>query len=150
VEITEHTLITDYPAVQAAVLRLQEAGLQIAVDDGGAGYAGLNHIYLLRPDIIKIDIRLAQGIDTDPVRMALARSLVAVAAEIDALVVAEGVETAAESATLADLGIHFGQGFLLARPGPLPAPDMAAPVPDMAPAAAPLSWPLRMLASYHF
>lgn len=120
VELTEHYQVHDYPALVAVTEQLRAAGILIAVDDAGAGFASLSHILQLRPDIIKLDITLTRGIESDPVRMALARSLVGFAADIGAMLIAEGIETAAEHEKLRSLGVQLGQGFFMARPGPLP------------------------------
>ncbi|GAA2506388.1 hypothetical protein Ahu01nite_057260 [Winogradskya humida] len=120
VEVTEHTAVTDYPALNEVTGRLREANVLIVVDDAGAGFASLQHILQLRPDIIKLDISLTRDIDADPVRSALARSLVSFAAEVGARLVAEGIETRAEHDKLRTIGVDFGQGYFLAKPGPLP------------------------------
>lgn len=120
VELTEHYQVHDYPALVAVTEQLRAAGILIAVDDAGAGFASLSHILQLRPDIIKLDITLTRGIEGDPVRMALARSLVGFAEDIGAMLIAEGIETAAEHDKLRSLGVKLGQGYFMARPGPLP------------------------------
>lgn len=120
VEITEHTRVPDYAVLTAVTERLRAAGVLIVVDDAGAGYASLSHILQLRPDIIKLDISLTRDIDTDPARAALARSLTDFAVECGARIVAEGVETRAEYDRLCTLGVHFAQGYYVAKPGPLP------------------------------
>jgi EAL domain-containing protein (putative c-di-GMP-specific phosphodiesterase class I) len=120
VEITEHSQVPDYPALRKVTERLRAAGVLIVVDDAGAGYASLRHILQLRPDVIKLDISLTRDIDKDPVRAALARSLMGFAAEADARILAEGVETRAEYDKLRAIGVHFAQGYYLAKPGPLP------------------------------
>lgn len=120
VELTEHTQVHDYPSLVKVTEELRAAGIPIAVDDAGAGFASLSHILQLRPDIIKLDITLTRGIDVDPVRMALARSLVGFAQDIGALLIAEGIETNAEHEKLQSLGVRLGQGYFMARPGPLP------------------------------
>lgn len=119
VEITEHTRVSDYTELNEAIALIRDAGVLIAVDDAGAGFASLRHILALRPDIIKLDISLTRDVDTDPVRGALARSLVSFASEVGARLVAEGVETRAEHDRLRSIGVDFGQGYFLARPGPL-------------------------------
>jgi EAL domain-containing protein (putative c-di-GMP-specific phosphodiesterase class I) len=116
VEITEHTPINDYQRLNADLKPLRAAGINIVVDDAGAGFASLSHILQLRPDTIKLDISLVRGIDADPVRRALARSLVTFAHEIGAALIAEGVETEAERSTLAALGAVYGQGYLWGKP----------------------------------
>lgn len=120
VEITEHTPVGDYPAVLAVTQRLRAAGVRVAVDDAGAGFASLRHVLQLRPDAIKLDIDLVRGIDTDPVRQALARAVGTFAAALPSWLVAEGIETEEERQALLDLGVVYGQGYLLGRPGPLP------------------------------
>ncbi|GAA3338449.1 hypothetical protein GCM10020358_18550 [Amorphoplanes nipponensis] len=120
VELTEHTQVHDYPSLITVTEQLRAAGILIAVDDAGAGFASLSHILQLRPDIIKLDITLTRGIDIDPVRMALARSLVGFAEDIGAMLIAEGIETLAEHEKLRSLGVRLGQGYFMARPGPLP------------------------------
>lgn len=124
-EVTEHGRIDDYPSVNRALDVLRREGVRIAVDDVGAGYAGLHHLVQLRPDFIKMDQCLTRDIDTDPVRRALAAALVIFAQEIDGLVLAEGVETAAELGVLIGAGVHQAQGVYLAPPGPLPLPASA-------------------------
>lgn len=122
-EITEHDAVDDY-ATLVVGLRGLAPGVRIAVDDAGAGYAGLRQILEMRPDVVKMDISLVRGIDTDPARRALASAMVAFAADTGATVLAEGIETAGELGTLRSLGVSLGQGFLLARPAP--APGLAA------------------------
>ena len=122
IELTEHAPIDDYEEINAALDVLRSRGVRIAVDDAGAGYAGLQQILRLRPDVIKLDLTLTRGIDADPVRRALASALRSFADETGAQVVAEGIETVGELEQLRSLGVQWGQGYLLARPGPLPVP----------------------------
>jgi EAL domain-containing protein (putative c-di-GMP-specific phosphodiesterase class I) len=119
VEITEHEPVESYDDLNMVRSRFRRDGIRVAIDDAGAGYASLHHILKLAPDIIKLDIGLTRDIDRDPVRRALAASLVVFANETNAIVTAEGIETAGEFATLHDLGVPWGQGFFMARPGPL-------------------------------
>jgi EAL domain-containing protein (putative c-di-GMP-specific phosphodiesterase class I) len=118
VEVTEHTPVQDYAALTAVTDRLKAAGLPVAVDDAGAGFASLRHVLQLRPTVIKLDLALVRGIDGDPVRRALVRAVAEFARGIDAHLVAEGIETPQERDALLDLGIRLGQGYLLGRPGP--------------------------------
>ncbi len=117
VEITEHAPVEDYAALRDALALLRSRGVQLMVDDAGAGFSSFRHILDLRPDVIKLDLSLTRDIDTDPLRRALAASLLAFADEIGATIVAEGIETVDELVALQALGVHHGQGFLLARPG---------------------------------
>jgi EAL domain-containing protein (putative c-di-GMP-specific phosphodiesterase class I) len=125
IELTEHARVADYGALRGALDGLRHRGLRVAVDDAGAGYAGLNHLLQLLPDLLKLDIELIRNIHLDPVRRSLAASLLWFSNEIDATVIAEGIETADELAVLGDLGVALGQGYHLARPGPLPVGDLA-------------------------
>lgn len=120
-EITEHDEIDHacYQEITRITQPLRAAGLRLAVDDAGAGYASFKHILHLAPDIIKLDISITRNIDSDLSRQALAASLVYFAQATHGRLVAEGVETAAELATLRQLGIGLGQGFALAKPMPL-------------------------------
>jgi EAL domain-containing protein (putative c-di-GMP-specific phosphodiesterase class I) len=121
-EITEHEPIENYDELLGALKPLRDRGVGIAIDDAGAGYSSFRHILLIKPDVIKLDISITRGIDQDASRRALATALLSFAAEIDAKLVAEGVETTAEKETLQELGATLGQGYLFARPGPLPLP----------------------------
>ena len=100
--------------------------MRVAVDDAGAGFASLQHILRLAPDMIKLDMTLTRAIHTDPVRRALASALVSFADEMDATIVAEGIEDADEANTLLQLGIRYGQGYHLGRPTALPLPEYLA------------------------
>lgn len=119
-EITEHAAVDDYDDLVAGLAALRGGGVRVAVDDAGAGFASLQHILRLQPDIIKLDIGLVRGIDRDPVKRALASSLVTFARDIGATLIAEGVETPDERRTLTDLDVPWGQGYLIGRPAPLP------------------------------
>ena len=117
-EVTEHARV-DYPALFRALAPLRAEGVRLAIDDAGAGYASLQHIVQLKPDVIKLDMALTRTIDTDPARRALAAALIFFAQETKCHIVAEGIETRAELATLTQLGVPRGQGYLLGRPIPL-------------------------------
>ena len=123
IEITEHSQIADYAAVIEAIDRMRGKGFKFAVDDTGAGFAGLQQIIHLRPEIIKLDLQLTRGIDTDPIRRVVAVALGRVAHELRAEIVAEGIETASELEVLRQLGFALGQGYLLGRPQPIESID---------------------------
>ena len=116
VELTEHSRVEHYGRLADELDRLRALGAVIAVDDTGAGYAGLQHLVSIRPEIIKLDRALVAGIDQDRPRRALVEMFDSFANRFDAWVLAEGVETPGELATLRRLGIPLAQGYLLARP----------------------------------
>jgi len=89
------------------------------VDDAGAGHSGLQQILQMRPDLIKLDRSLIQGISEDPGRRALAAALTMFARDTGSRLIAEGVETEAELAMLRALGMDKVQGYLLGRPIPI-------------------------------
>jgi diguanylate cyclase (GGDEF)-like protein/PAS domain S-box-containing protein len=122
IELTENELLGDDPAITAALADVRARGGRVAVDDAGAGYAGLKHVMRLAPDLIKLDRALVAGVHTDPVRAALIESFVRYAREIDATVCAEGIETLEDLERLADLDVTYGQGYVIARPAPPWAP----------------------------
>lgn len=119
IEITEHTNVDDYEDLLRALQPLRQRGFRLAIDDAGAGYSSLRHILNLRPDYIKLDMDLIRHIDIDPARRALASALITFARETGSTIIAEGVETASEFATLQALGVDQAQGYFLARPTPL-------------------------------
>jgi EAL domain-containing protein (putative c-di-GMP-specific phosphodiesterase class I) len=116
-EITEHVDVPDYIALREAIAALGD-DIRFAVDDAGAGFASFRHILELAPSHVKLDRALIMAIDTDPARQALVAGLVHFSDKIDVMLVAEGVETTAERATLLGLGVHAGQGYLFGRPVP--------------------------------
>ncbi|HYH28620.1 MAG TPA: EAL domain-containing protein [Actinomycetota bacterium] len=122
-EIPERAPVDDHYALGEAIRSLRVAGARVAADDAGAGFESLGHILELRPEVIKFDVALTRDVDTDPVRRSLATSLVRFARQFDAMVVAEGIETQGELDALRDLGFTCGQGYFLARPGPLPVAE---------------------------
>lgn len=120
-ELTEHAQIADYAQLSSMLAPLRAAGARVAVDDVGAGYASFQHVLELKPDIIKLDKALTCGLQSDPVKQALVRALVVFADEVDAVIIAEGVETVDELDALTAQGISRLQGYHLARPAPLSA-----------------------------
>jgi EAL domain-containing protein (putative c-di-GMP-specific phosphodiesterase class I) len=118
-ELTEHAPVDQYDHLLEALVELRSAGMRIAVDDAGSGYASLQHILQLAPDIIKLDIELIRGINADAARQSLAAALVLFGDKIDATITAEGIETDDELHTLQRLQVRYGQGYLLGRPAHL-------------------------------
>jgi diguanylate cyclase (GGDEF)-like protein len=118
IEVTEHELAADDSALAADLARLRERGARVAVDDAGAGYAGLQQLMRVSPDLIKLDRSLVQNIHEDPAKQALVDSFVRFGRRTGAQVVAEGIENEEELRVLADLDVTYGQGYFLAKPGP--------------------------------
>jgi EAL domain-containing protein (putative c-di-GMP-specific phosphodiesterase class I) len=115
-ELTEHMPVDDYSALNVALDRLRGCGIRVAVDDAGAGFSSLNHILLIRPEIVKLDVSLIREVDSDVARRSLVSGLCDFTAEIGAECIAEGVETDAQARTLRDLGVSYGQGWHLGPP----------------------------------
>ncbi len=97
--------------------RLRALGYRIAIDDLGAGYAGLTSFAQLEPEVVKVDMSLVRGIDSSAVKQKLVRSIIALCTELGIQLVAEGIETAAERDMLINLGADLCQGYLFAKPG---------------------------------
>lgn len=128
-EITEHAAVGDDVLLKSVLKRMRERGIRLAIDDAGAGYSGLMQIVQLVPEFIKLDLFLTRGIDTDPVKRALAAALVRFAADVGASLIAEGVESPEELSALEELGIEYAQGFFLGRPLPAPGVSTVAEAP---------------------
>lgn len=115
-EITERHAITNFDRFREIIHVYRKLGYLIAVDDAGAGYSSMETIVQTYPNYIKLDMSLTRGIDFDPVRRAIVEAFVMVARKVGCKIIAEGIETENELKTLIDLGVDFGQGFLLGRP----------------------------------
>jgi EAL domain-containing protein (putative c-di-GMP-specific phosphodiesterase class I) len=128
-EVTERHSIDQVKDLSEKVQILRDLGFWIAVDDMGAGYAGLNSFAALRPDIVKLDMAIVRGIDQDLYRRTLVRSMNAMCKDFGIPLVAEGVETEAERGVLVDLGCEFIQGYLCGAPTALGTRTAPAPKP---------------------
>jgi len=115
-EITESEKVEDHAHLQEIVQYYKKCGFKTAIDDFGAGYAGLNLLADLQTDIVKLDMALIRGIERDRIRQAIVRGIIQVCRDLDALVIAEGVETAEEVNVLRSFGIELFQGFYFAKP----------------------------------
>jgi len=137
VEITENAVIDDFAHMREVVRRLRGSGFRIAIDDAGAGYAGLQTMVEIEPDFIKLDMSLTRGIESSIVKQKLVGTLRDFCRQAFITLVAEGVETRAQLDALLELGIEYGQGFLFAHPGP-PHPEITVcpPVDAAEPTAA--------------
>lgn len=124
-EITEHSSVDDYVVLADRARVLRRMGVRLAIDDAGAGFASLRHVLRLEPDLIKLDKSITHNIDTRVRHQSLAAALLTFASGTSASIVAEGIETQAELATLEALGVPYGQGFFLGRPDRLPVTPRA-------------------------
>jgi EAL domain-containing protein (putative c-di-GMP-specific phosphodiesterase class I)/CheY-like chemotaxis protein len=115
-EITERRSLDEVRDVKYRVAQLRELGFQIAVDDMGAGYAGLTSFALLEPDYVKLDMSLIREVDQSRTRQKIIRSMTDLSRDMGMNVVAEGFETREELCTLIELGCDLFQGFLFAKP----------------------------------
>jgi len=126
-ELTERTLIEDFELFHRVLAHYREQGYSIAIDDLGSGYAGLKMLARLEPDYVKLARFLISGIDASDTKQALVEALVTFCTRIGAKVIAEGIERREELEYLISVGVAFGQGYLLAKPSPLPFPAGSAP-----------------------
>lgn len=115
-EFTEGEFITDTTHVRDIVRHYKERGFLTALDDFGAGYAGLNLLAEIQTDLIKLDMALIRGIDQDRRRQSIVKAVMAMCRELSTQVIAEGIETREEYAALLDLGVELFQGYYFARP----------------------------------
>jgi len=129
IELTEHEVYVGDSLLADSLADLRERGARIAIDDAGAGYAGLKQVMWVRPDIVKLDLELTRAIHSDPVRMALVESLVRFARRVGATVCAEGIESHDDIEVLANLDVPWGQGYALGRPAP-PWSTISAPAAE--------------------
>jgi EAL domain-containing protein (putative c-di-GMP-specific phosphodiesterase class I) len=118
-EFSERYVVSNEAMLMSTLNQYRALGVQLAIDDVGAGYSGLERIASLEPDYLKIDISLVRNINERPVKRTVLAALTRMADDIGAEVIAEGIETQAERDTVRDLGIDWGQGYLIARPAPV-------------------------------
>jgi EAL domain-containing protein (putative c-di-GMP-specific phosphodiesterase class I) len=117
IEVTERHALDSVTGLSARTAKLRELGFSLALDDLGAGYAGLSSFSILEPDFVKLDMSLVRGVDASKRKQSVIRSmLVLCERELSMKLVCEGVETAAERDTLASLGCDLLQGYFFARP----------------------------------
>ena len=122
VELTGHTPVDDPDTLRRRTDALRARGAQVALDDAGSDWSGPQRMAVVRPEYVSLDRTLVTGVDGDPVRAALTEVVGGFAGRIGAALLAVGVKTAAELATLVRLGVPLAQGWLLGRPAPAPAP----------------------------
>ncbi|MGC4093621.1 MAG: EAL domain-containing response regulator [Polyangiaceae bacterium] len=115
-EITERASLDAVEDARAKTSQLRQMGFRIAIDDLGAGYAGLTSFATLEPELVKLDMTLVRGIDSHPTKRKLVRTVTALCRELGMTVVGEGVETREERDTLIECGCDLLQGYLIAKP----------------------------------
>ena len=122
-EITERASLDELPDVRSHIAKLREMGFRIALDDLGAGYAGLTSFVLLEPDFVKLDISLVRDIHCNSAKQKIVGSMVTLCHDMGKQIVAEGVEQGEERGALLSLGCDLLQGYFFAKPGkPFPVP----------------------------
>ncbi|CAN5889308.1 EAL domain-containing protein [soil metagenome] len=115
-EVTEGEKIQDRPHLVNIFRAYEQFGFHTAIDDFGAGYAGLTLLSEYQPDLIKIDMELVRGVDSSKPKQAIVNGIVSICADLNVRVLAEGIETMAERDFLRDAGIDLMQGYLFCRP----------------------------------
>jgi EAL domain-containing protein (putative c-di-GMP-specific phosphodiesterase class I) len=122
-EVTEAMPLTQHDLCMSVLQELRSrCNVELVVDDLGAGYSNLKRILDLEPKVVKLDRELIVNVDRNPRQQRFIASIVRMCVDLGATVVAEGIETEEEFSALRDTGVHYGQGFLFARPAyPMPA-----------------------------
>ena len=115
-EVTEGERVDDGPWFAQILREYQRCGFKTAIDDFGAGFAGMKLLADFQPDLIKIDMDLIRNVDVNRPRQAIVRSLVQLCKDMNIQVIAEGIETPGERDFLVDAGIRLMQGYLFAKP----------------------------------
>lgn len=127
-EISEKEIVLNYSTFREVLQRLRSAGFRIAIDDAGSGYSGLESVLQIRPEYIKVARSLVHNLHVDRIKREIISALASLGRQIGASLVAEGIEQQDDLRILIDLGIPYGQGYLLGRPaGKVPAPRRPAP-----------------------
>lgn len=126
-EFTENEEMADATHIANIVDSYRKMGFATALDDFGAGYAGLGLLAKFQPDLIKLDMDLIRAIDTCMPRRLIVESVLRLCEKLGITVIAEGIETAAEYGTLCELGVRYIQGFLLAHPAFAALPPFILP-----------------------
>lgn len=123
VEITEHAALDDEAAAVAVVAELRRGGVAVAVDDVGSGYAGMRHLVVLEPQIIKLDAYIVHGMRDNRAKSALAELVLEFARKTDARCVFEGIETDDDLEAARAIGADLLQGYRVGRPAPVDASE---------------------------
>jgi EAL domain-containing protein (putative c-di-GMP-specific phosphodiesterase class I) len=120
IEVTESAFLDDLAAVRVAFERLRRRGVRIAIDDFGTGFSSLARLQHVPVDIIKLDRAFVIDVAERPEARRMAAAIYELSKAIGASIVAEGIETEAQASTLRGIGYEYAQGYLFARPMPLP------------------------------
>lgn len=115
-EVTEQEQVHDIDHLTSILRAYRKQGFMTAIDDFGAGYAGLNLLADFQPDLIKLDMQLIRDIDKDSVRQVLVDATLMMCRKLNIRVIAEGIESLGELHALRDMGVELFQGYLLAKP----------------------------------
>lgn len=115
-EITERNIITDMAGFRATIDHYKSQDYQVAIDDAGSGYSGLNLISDINPNYIKLDMKLIRGVDSDSLKFALVKGMVELSKVSNIFLIAEGIETYEELDTIVNLGVQYGQGYFIQKP----------------------------------
>ena len=126
IELTEQTPIDNYDLIRQALAHYREMGFSVAIDDLGAGYAGLRAWSELRPDFVKLDRHFIQGIHEDSAKRQFVYSIQEIASSMGCTTIAEGIETPEELLVVQSLGVGFGQGYHFDRPSAAPRTELPA------------------------
>lgn len=126
-EVTEQEQVLDIDHLSGILRAYRKQGFMTAIDDFGAGYAGLNLLADFQPDLIKLDMQLIRNVDQDSVRQILVEATLNMCRKLNIQVIAEGIESIGELHTLRDMGVQLFQGYLLAKPGFESLPDVLYP-----------------------
>jgi EAL domain-containing protein (putative c-di-GMP-specific phosphodiesterase class I) len=124
-EFTENERMADVGHVHRIIDEYKKIGFTTALDDFGAGYAGLNLLAKFRPDLIKIDMEVIRGVDGEPAKQVIIAGIICIAEALGVTVLAEGVETEAETRVLHAAGIDLMQGYYFAKPAVASLPEVA-------------------------
>ena len=115
-EVTEHAAVRDFASLRRVLEEIRAMGFRLAMDDVGSGYAGLQSIAEIRPDFLKIDMSLVRDLHLNAIKRELITTIRRFSEKTGIAIVAEGVESEAELASLANVGVRCAQGFLFAEP----------------------------------
>ncbi len=130
-EVTEGEQVADRAHLVSIFREYRKHGLQTAIDDFGAGFAGLNLLAEFQPDIVKLDMKIIRDIDTRPASRAILRAVVSLCRELGIRLIAEGIETRSEFDVLLDHGVELFQGYLFAKPALATFADASWPAPPV-------------------